>query len=409
MEDSELVNKLWLSWNEINQRGKGKRIIFFGRGTWMGKTLNYLTNDGDYAVDNSKYEQGEIEKGLKIYHPDKLKEETWDDIFIIITTSAFYEVTTQLQNYGLIPGKHFCITPSLKDFNSISKVTSHDQTLYIACSDSYLEGNLERGGGFYKYNTSSGELKKIINGLCHSIVDGKGCKYLIDDMVGIRILDEKFSTIDIIELPQKTRPHGIAFCPTRELIFISFTGHDSIGIYDANNHRKVEEISLSKKFEKLGIAQHHINDLCVIDDSLYVSMFSISGNWRLGLYDGGIIEFDIDSLEFKNPVLRDRWMPHNPMIIGENFFYCDSMRGTVNCGTWKTIIKLNGFVRGLAYDNEFFFVGHSMHRHIHRVEGSSHNISIDTGIYMVDETSKVTKFFPIPQLSDIHALYIPSA
>ena len=46
----------------------------------MGKTLNYLSNEGDYAVDNSKYEQGEIEKGLKIYHPDKLKEETWDDI-----------------------------------------------------------------------------------------------------------------------------------------------------------------------------------------------------------------------------------------------------------------------------------------------------------------------------------------
>ena len=58
----------------------------------------------------------------------------------------------------------------------------------------------------------------------------------------------------------------------------------------------------------------------MIGDSLYVSMFSISGNWRLGLYDGGIIEFDIDSLEFKNPVLRDRWMPHNPMIIGGKLF-----------------------------------------------------------------------------------------
>ena len=125
-----------------------------------------------------------------------------------------------MQNYGLIPGKHFCITPSLKDFNSISKVTSHDQTLYIACSDSYLEGNLERGGGFYKYNTSSGELK-IINGLCHSIVDGKGCKYLIDDIVGIRILDEKFSTIDIMDLPQK-RDRMVLLLPNEGTYFYKF-------------------------------------------------------------------------------------------------------------------------------------------------------------------------------------------
>ena len=28
MEDSELVNKLWLSWNEINQRGKAEELYF---------------------------------------------------------------------------------------------------------------------------------------------------------------------------------------------------------------------------------------------------------------------------------------------------------------------------------------------------------------------------------------------
>ena len=220
------------------------------------------------------------------------------------------------------------------------------------------------------------------------------------------MLDDDFSTADIIPLPQKTRPHGIAFCPKRNLIFISFSGRDSIAVYDADNHRQIKEISISEKFVKAGIAQHHINDLCVIDDTLYVSMFSISGNWRLGLYDGGVVEFDIDSLTFGGTVLRDRWMPHNPMLVGENLFYCDSMRGTVNCGTWKTLIELTGFVRGLAYDSRFFYVGHSMHRHIHRLANVRNNISIDTGIYMVEDDSKVTKFFALPQLSDIHALYI---
>ncbi|MDA8730262.1 TIGR03032 family protein, partial [Alphaproteobacteria bacterium] len=129
-------------------------------------------------------------------------------------------------------------------------------------------------------------------------------------------------------------------------------------------------------------------------------------NWRLGVYDGGIIEFDIDSCKFNDPILRDCWMPHSPQLIGENLMYCDSMRGSVNCGTWKKMIKFNGFVRGLAYDNQFYYVGHSMHRHIHRLENVSSNVSIDTGIFMFDEQSKISKFFHIPQLTDIHSLYI---
>jgi hypothetical protein len=249
-------------------------------------------------------------------------------------------------------------------------------------------------------------LKKIINGLCHSIIEGKDCLYLIDDTVGVRVLDNDFVTTDIIELPPKTRPHGIAFCARRDLIFISFTGHDSIGIYDSKTLSLVDEVFLSNKMKQCGIAQHHINDLCVIDDALYVSMFSLSGNWRLGVYDGGIIEFDIDSRKFNDPILRDCWMPHSPQLIGENLMYCDSMRGSVNCGTWKKMIKFNGFVRGLAYDNQFYYVGHSMHRHIHRLENVSSNVSIDTGIFMFDEQSKISKFFHTPQLTDIHSLYI---
>ena len=68
----------------------------------------------------------------------------------------------------------------------------------------------------------------------------------------------------------------------------------------------------------------------------------------------------------------------------------------MNCGTWKTLIELTGFVRGLAYDSRFFYVGHSMHRHIHRLANVRNNISIDTGIYMVEDDSKVTKFLRYP-------------
>ena len=67
MKDSDEFNKLWMGWNEINLIGQGKRIICFGRGTWMSKTLNYLTATPAYVVDNSRYEQGEVEAGLRVY------------------------------------------------------------------------------------------------------------------------------------------------------------------------------------------------------------------------------------------------------------------------------------------------------------------------------------------------------
>jgi len=405
MVNTDSRNALWLSWSEINRIVDDKRIVFFGRGTWMNKTLNYLAKDGDYAVDNSKYEQGEIESDLKIFHPDKLRDENWDEIYIIITTSAFQEVEIQLREYGLTPGKHFCVSPSLKDFNAISRINSSSQTIYIACSDRYLESNKERGGGFYQLDIQTRETKKIINGLCHSIVEGKDCLYLIDDTVGVRILNEDFTVSGGIELPPKSRPHGIAFCPKRDLIFISFSSRDSIGIHDANTNKQVDEVFLSKKWAKTKMAHHHINDLCVVGDTLFVSMFSLSGNWKIGLYDGGLIEFDIDSKKFISPVLRDLWMPHNPMMIKENLYFCDSMRGKVQCGTWKTVIQFNGFVRGLSHDHDFFYVGHSMHRHIHRLKGVSHNTSIDTGVFIVDSESNMTKFISIPHLTDIHALY----
>ena len=143
----------------------------FRRGTWMSKTLNYLTATPAYVVDNSRYEQGEVEAGLRVYAPNRLLEET-KDIFVIITTSAFYEVVEQLLGFGLIAGQHFCVSPSLKDFSAISNLTTNSQTIYIACSDKYLEDNAERGGGFYEYSTETRELKKLINGLCHSITEG---------------------------------------------------------------------------------------------------------------------------------------------------------------------------------------------------------------------------------------------
>ncbi len=187
-------------------------------------------------------------------------------------------------------------------------------------------------------------------------------------------------------------------------IFINFAGRDSIGVYDAKTYVKINEIFISNKCEKTSIPQHHLNDLYAHGDSLYVSMFSLSGNWKRGVYDGGILEVDIETLEIKGPVVTNLWMPHSPVILNGNLCYCDSMRGVVHNTTWKSITQFNGFVRGIAHDGEFYYVGQSMHRYVDRLEHATNNISLDTGIYIVDEHNKTTKFFSIHQLTDIKAI-----
>jgi hypothetical protein len=248
--------------------------------------------------------------------------------------------------------------------------------------------------------------KKLISGHCHGIVQGGDKYYLLDDLVGVRVLDANLQQVDTFQLPPKSRPHGITYCEKRDLLFIVLTGNDTIGVYSAINFKKIGEVVVSDKFEKCGIPQHHINDACIFEDSVYLSMISYSGNWKKNVHDGVIVEIDIDSLEIRGVVTSGLWYPHSPTIIKGNLCYCDSMRGTVHTSTWKTLTKFNGFVRGIAHDGQYWYVGQSSHRYIDRIEGTSDNISLDTGIYLVEEHTKITKFFAIPELVDVKTILV---
>ena len=275
----------------------------------------------------------------------------------------------------------------------------------MTCSDRPRE-DLYKGGGLYSYNLGKRELTKIINGVCHGFVYSDDSIMLIDDLVGVRILDKELKEKTHFSLPAKSRPHGIAYSKKFEQLYINFAGRDSIGVYSAKTFENVGEIFLSEKWRRTSIAQHHLNDLYAHDDSLYVSMFSLSGNWKRGVYDGGILEVDIKTSKILEPVVTNLWMPHSPIILNGDLCYCDSMRGTVHNTTWKIITQFNGFVRGIAHDGMFYYVGQSMHRYVDRLEHASNNISMDTGIYLVDGHNKTTKFFSIHNLTDIKSIAI---
>jgi len=383
-----------------------RRLVFFGRGEWMEKSMNYLSRQAAYIVDNNPYEHGQEEGGLTIHSPERLTRENPDDLFILITTSGFPEVDKQLRGYGFQPGAHYCVSPSLRNFNVVSRINGHSQTVHLTCSDQPNPDDEETGGGLYAYDTETRAKRKLISGLCHGIVQSDETLLLVDDTVGVRVLDPNLQTTRAISFPAKSRPHRISNCPKRNLAFVGFSGRDSIGVYDVADGTQVDEVPLSRKFRKTGLAQHHVNDCCVHGDTLYVSMFSFSGNWKIGMYDGGVMQLDIDSRTWLGPVVQDLWMPHTPIVIRGILYYCDSMRGIVSDTTWRVLSEFNGFVRGITHDDAFFYVGQSTHRYIDRREGTTSNISLDTGIFMVDPVHKATKFFSMPELSDINSVLV---
>lgn len=398
----------WLNWNEINEIIKDKKVAFFGRGNWVLKTNPYLNKEPHCIYDNNKFEWGETrELGLKVYPGDTAN--TAKDTFIIVTTSHFHEVYKQLIEMGLIPGEDFCISPALKNHRAQVEIAEHSAEIYLTCSDHSVKES-DFGGGLYKFNTGDGTLTKLINGKCHGMVQAGEFYYLVNDTRGgILKLDSQFKTVEDYWLPSGCRPHGIGYCPRRNLVFVNLSDHDKIIAYDANSFDVDSEIQLSEKRWKMGTSQHHINDALVYEDSLYVTMFSFSGNWKIGIFDGGILEFDIDSgRQCPTPLVSNLWMPHTPTIIQGKLWYVDSMRGKAYCGTEELPIEFNGFIRGIAYDGRFYYIGQSLHRHPDRLRKISHNISLDTGVFLVDKDSYMTRFYPTPGLTDINTILIPA-
>ena len=156
------------------------------------------------------------------------------------------------------------------------------------------------------------------------------------------------------------------------------------------------------------IKQHHINDNLIIDDSLYVSVFSYSGNYKNDIYDGVILEYDLTNLK-REPkvVVRDLTMPHSIKYFDSSIFVLDSFKGKLLGRGLQTIGQFPGFARGLSYDGRHFFIGQSKNRNHSYMRNESKNISIDSGIIIFDETTKHSRLLQLdPRMAEIHALEI---
>ena len=98
-------------------------------------------------------------------------------------------------------------------------------------------------------------------------------------------------------------------------------------------------------------------------------------------------------------------MPHNPKIINGSFYVNDSLRGNLLGNNFNIVGSFPAFTRGLRNDGRFFYVGQSRNRNYSKNIGLTKNISIDAGIIVFDEKTKVSRFLQVsPKISEIHSI-----
>ena len=391
--------------NNLNKR----KIILFGAGDIAQKT-HRITKDFQvsFIIDNAEnlWNTADDTISLDIKDPSIIKKK-YNKYFIIICTTSYREVANQLIDYNYELDKDFIVSPILNDLRTIDEIEQLEQKL-IFSSGAPSVSNKYYGGGIYLL-----ELKKFkwsyskkIYGNCYGIIKYKSNYISVDQSIGIFEFDKNFKITRSKKLPSFSRPHGVAYSSKYEEFYVCCSYKDEILILDKNFNKK-KIISISDKFKNLKVPSHHINDCEVHEDYLYVSMFSESGNWKLDVYDGCILQIDLKKKTIDKAIVRNLWMPHNPKIFNGNFYVNDSLRGNLLGNNFNIVSNFKSFTRGLANDGSYFYIGQSKNRNFSRNIGITNNTSIDSGIVILDEKSKVSRFLQLsPYLSEIHSIEI---
>ncbi|MDC3208399.1 TIGR03032 family protein [Pelagibacteraceae bacterium] len=392
------------SFSDITQSSKNKKIVLFGAGEIAKKTIQRLDDKPSFIVDNNPNMQSIIDNDLEVKNPEillNLKNET----VIIICTTSFDEVSNQLTQMGYKKGKNFFNSPIMNDLLIIEKLAGIN-TEIIFSSGAPSNESPDYGGGIYKLSIrgNNHKLEKKINGTSHGIIKLDNYYIASNHEHGIIKFDSNFNIEKKISLPNGSRPHGICFSKVSRKYYVVASYRDSFFVINENFELE-KEVFISKKFSSEGEPAHHCNDICTKDNSIYISMFSSSGNWKNDVFDGCIMEFDLNSMECIGNTKDNLWMPHNVSFIDGGLVVLDSLRGHLLKNNLRKTGEFPGFTRGLYYDGSLFFIGQSRNRNFSKYLGDSLNISIDTSIIIFDEKTKVSRSIQLDsRISEIHSI-----
>tara|TARA_B100001093_G_scaffold507544_1_gene568249 strand:- start:26 stop:1234 length:1209 start_codon:yes stop_codon:yes gene_type:complete len=397
-------NNTFIDFRDISRNSKNKKIILFGAGEIATKTIRKLDTSPSYIVDNNPNMHGSKDNALSVNHPRDIKKELNISIIIICTTS-FQEVSIQLNEMGFKKNLDYFVSPILNDLLILSQL-SDLKTEIIFSSGAPISDNEDYGGGIYKVsiNGLKYQVDKKINGTTHGIIKKDSFYYANNHKYGLIKFNKNFEILKKIEMPMGSRPHGLTYSKLTNKFYIVLSYRDSFLIIN-DNFEIEDEVFISDKFKDYNSPVHHCNDICNKNSSIFVSMFSKSGNWKNDVFDGCIMEIDIKSKKIIGSVKENLWMPHNVTFIDGGLTVLDSLTGELLKDNFRVIGKFPGFTRGILFDGGLFFIGQSRNRNFSKYLGNSYNISIDTSIIVFDDKSKVSRSIHLdPRISEIHSI-----
>ena len=392
---------------DINKKSVGREIVLFGSGIIAEKTARILSDKKIVAiVDNASNLWGQKQLAVEIRSPQYLQNEGKNS-FVIICTTSFVEVAAQLDSYGMTPEDNYFVSPVMNDLRIIDELETIEKKMLFT-SGSPKINNDNYGGGIYEMyvNGDKWKHKKVISGNCYGLIKYGNNFISVDTERGIFEFDQHYNIIRQGNLPSGIRAHGVDYSEKHEIFFIVGSYLDGVIILD-KEFNILDQINVSPKRERTGKPDHHCNDCLVVEDSLYVSMFSLTGNWKRDVFDGGILEYDIITKELVGPVIQNLWMPHNIKFIEGSLHVLDSLPGQLKTNNAKVIGEFPAFTRGLAHDGVYYFIGQSRNRNYSKNIGVSQNVSIDAGIIVFDGYTKASRFLQLPpKISELHSILL---
>lgn len=393
-----MASTKWKSFEEINEKIRNRNYYYWGATFWIEKAKNKLIKEPISIIDKNPNNYGIKYAGSKVLMPKDVDFNLKP--FIIITTANYNSVINDLENLNMVMGEDFCCSPDLMDKKGIDEINNINYNVLFTSPEHFSNEN--SGGGIYNLETSSKKINKLYSGKVRGITKIKDGFCFIDMLKGLVITDNKFKINNIIELTENSEPHGLF--TEGHIAYVGTSGRDSVSIYDFKKNEKLDEIFISNKWNENKKDNHHLNDIIKRGNSIFVSMFSFSGNWQNEIYDGGVIEIDLNDKKIQNPVYSKKWMPHSISIFDNKFHLLDSMRGELFSGTENIIFKSNGFLRGLEKINSYYLIAQTPLRYPEKVFNLKISISVDTGIHIINPETKFTRFFNVDQTNSIHSI-----
>jgi hypothetical protein len=250
-------------------------------------------------------------------------------------------------------------------------------------------------GGLFHVNVNKQKVTaKVFYGDCRGIVKDKDTYILTVEPYGLIRLDSNFNIIQRKQFAPDLDLHGLCIGDEEGVLLVCETMKDRLGIYDSTTFAEISKVTpFPGKVEKKD--RHHINDILWLNGQVFVSMFSLKGGWRAGIYDdGAIVSIDIHNGLVDHVLLPGLKQPHSFFFVDNEIYFCNSMDCQVRKGD-EVILQFNGYTRGLARCNEFLYIGQSENRKLDLNQHRFSHIAMDCGIHIWDSINKTSRFLPV--------------